>query len=173
MATLVQSMDRAEREGSVKTFRTRPEFFGPVGHLRLFHSSSKPAIDDLGDLMQHRTDPVMGHPVFREIVGADLIGPVSAFDHRFHGPRRRLPVLRASLRRLSPEHLHRPLPVLELRPLLAQATMIPEGTWVGCGRQFPPCSHSVPLSSGTEGVDLQISRSISTSTCSTSAGPPP
>src|SRR5207245_1756360 len=54
----------------------------PVFPPQLGHQLVEIAVHDLVELVQGKIDPVIGDPVLREVVGANLGGPIAGADHR-------------------------------------------------------------------------------------------
>src|SRR5690242_8674595 len=65
-----------------------------VGHVERVDQLVEVALQDPRQVVDRQPDPVVGDPVLRVVVGPDLLGPISAADHRL--PRRAvgLPLLR-------------------------------------------------------------------------------
>ena len=69
----------------------RPEALGLVGRDQGVDEAVELAVHDPRQVREVDVDPVVGHPVLREVVGPDLVGPVARPDHRLAGPPSRPP----------------------------------------------------------------------------------
>src|SRR4051812_47977598 len=61
--------------------RQRPEAVRLVGHLQRVDQVVEVAVHDPRQVVDRLPDPVVGHPVLREVVGPDLVRAVTRPDH--------------------------------------------------------------------------------------------